>query len=77
MARLDHIDRAAFMKKIITEGLEHTRLKIALQKYILHEISIGKAAEIAKMPLYEFIQKLTELGISSGLSLKDYQNLME
>ncbi|MCK4379794.1 MAG: UPF0175 family protein [Candidatus Lokiarchaeota archaeon] len=76
LAKHENLDRAALVKKLLIEGLQQERLNFAMQKYILKEISIEKAAEIAKMSLHEFIHKITQLGIPSNLTLEDFKKIL-
>jgi len=76
LAKYKNLDRAALVKKLLIEGLQQERLNFAVQKYILKEISIEKAADIAKMSLHEFIHKITQLGIPSNLTLEDFKKIL-
>ena len=53
------------------------REKLAIQKYINKEISIGRAAEISGLSLYELIEVFSRLGITSNLSIEDIQKVLE
>ena len=48
----------------------------SIQKYLLKEISIERAAEISKVSIHEVILKLTQLGIPSNLTLEDYKKIL-
>jgi len=76
LAEQENLDRSALVKKILIEGLQQERLSFAVQKYILKEISIEKASEIAKMSLHEFIFRLSQLGIPSNLTLEDFKKII-
>ena len=76
LAKEEHLDRAALVKKILLEGLHRERVNYAIQKYILKEISIERAAQIAKLSMYEFLAVLQELGISNNVSLETLKELV-
>ncbi len=76
LAKYENLDRSSLVKKILIRGLQQERLNLAVQKYVLKEISIEKAAEIAKLSLHEFISKLSQLGIPSNLSLEDFRKII-
>ena len=76
LAEQQNLDRSSLFKKILIEGLQQERLSFAIQKYVLKEISIEKAAEIAKLSLHEFIHKMSQLGISSNLTLEDFKKIL-
>jgi predicted HTH domain antitoxin len=75
LARQKNLDRSSLVRKILIEGLQQERLNFAIQKYILKEISLDRAAEIAKISIHEMILKLTELNIPSNITLKDLEKL--
>ncbi|MGV9171652.1 MAG: UPF0175 family protein [Promethearchaeia archaeon] len=76
LAKEENLDRPSLVRKILIEGLQQERLKVAIRKYAIKEISIKKAAEIAKLSIHEFIHKLTELGIGSNLTVEDYEKIL-
>ena len=76
LAEEENLDRSSLVRKILIEGLQQERLNIAIQKYTLKEISIERATEIAKLSMHEFIQKLTQLGIPSNLTVEDFKKIL-
>lgn len=76
LAKQKNLDRSSLVKKILIEGLQQERLSFAIQKYVLKEVSIEKASEIAKMSLHEFILKLSQMGIQSNLTLEDFKKIV-
>ena len=76
LAKLENLDRSALVRKILIEGLQQERLNFALQKYMLKEISLERAAEIARISLHELILKMSQLGIPSNFSLEDFEKVL-
>ena len=76
LAKEENLDRSALVRKILLEGLQRERLNFALQKYMLKEISIERAAEIAKISIHEIILKMSQLGITSNLTLDDFEKIL-
>ena len=76
LAKEENLDRSALVRKILIEGLQQERLNFALQKYMLKEISIERAAEIAKISIHEIILKMSQLGITSNLTLDDFEKIL-
>ncbi len=76
LAKEENLDRSALVRKILLEGLHQERLNFALQKYMLKEISIERAAEIAKISIHDIILKMSQLGISSNLTLDDFEKIL-
>lgn len=76
LAENENLDRSSLIKKILIEGLQKERFNFAIKKYVLKEISIERAAEIAKISLHEFLSKMSQLGIPSNLSIEDFKKIM-
>ncbi len=76
LAAQENLDRAALVKKIMLEGLKHERLNFAIQKFVLQEISVERAAEIAKVSIHEILAVLAKLGIPSNMTVEDFQKLI-
>ena len=43
---------------------------------MIKEISIERAAEIAKIPLHDLILKMSQLGIPSNLTMADFEKIL-
>ncbi len=76
LAEQENLDRSALVKKILIEGLQQERLNFALQKYMIKEISIERAAEIARISLHDLILKMSQLGIPSNLTMDDFEKIL-
>ena len=76
LAKHENLDLSSLIKKILIEGLQLERLNFAIQKYLLKEISLESAAEIAKISLHELILKVSQLGIPSNLTLEDFKKIL-
>lgn len=61
LAKYENLDRSSLVKKILIEGLQQERLNFVIQKYLLKEISLERAAEIAKISIHELILKVSQL----------------
>ncbi len=76
LAEYENLDRSALIKKILIEGLHQERLNFALQKYLRKEISIERAAEIARVSMHDIILKMSQLGIPSNLTIEDFEKIL-
>lgn len=76
LAKEENLDRAALVKKVLVEGIKNERLNVAIQKYVLKQISIEKASHIAGVSLYNFIEILSKYQISTGMTADDYKSLL-
>ncbi len=70
-----HIEQSEVVRDLINSG----SLYLAIKGYASGKYSIGKAAHLVKLPLSEFIDILSELGIKSKIDREDllegYENL--
>ena len=62
-AKQQHLDKSAFTKKLLHESLDEYKVKQAFDLFKQKKISFGKAAEIAEIPLQEFLIELKNRGI--------------
>lgn len=76
LAEQENLDRSALVRKILIEGLQQERLNFALQKYMIKEISIERAAEIARISIHDLILKMSQLNIPSNLTLEDIKRIL-
>ena len=76
LAENENLDRSALIKKVLIEGIQQERFNFAIKKYVLQEISLERAAEIAKISIHELIVKITQLGIPSNLTIEDFKKLI-
>jgi len=70
LAKSEGRNRSDAFRDIFKVGLAQKRQRLALEKYGRGEVSMGKAAEIAGISLWEFIElvseKKTELNITAN-----------
>ncbi|MGQ4915600.1 MAG: UPF0175 family protein [Candidatus Asgardarchaeia archaeon] len=57
-------DKAAVLRQLIEKGLREELIKLAIEKLKNKEVSIWKAAEIADLSLWEFIDELRKRKIT-------------
>lgn len=75
MTKQKNLDRSSLVRKVLIEGIKRERLKFAIQKYIMKEISIERAAEIAKISIHELMLKLEELNVPSNITMEDLKKI--
>jgi len=70
-------DLSKAVRDLVTRG----RILLAVERYKKGEASLGKAAELAGLPLGQMMTILTEFGVESKLEKEDYlhglQNLQK
>lgn len=75
LAREASLDRAELARRLLRDGLRQERLEMALRRYRRAEVSIGRAAEIARVSLYEIIDRVHEEGIPYALDASEIDEL--
>jgi predicted HTH domain antitoxin len=69
------------LSKAVRDMVTRGRILLAVERYKKGEASLGKAAELAGLPLGQLMTMLTEFGVESRLEREDYlqglKNLME
>ena len=70
-AKKEKVDRSTITRKLLAKALEEKKLEYALERYKKGEITIGKAAEIAKKDLREMMLIAAKRGIEFQYSLRD------
>ncbi|MAF13571.1 MAG: hypothetical protein CMI53_01625 [Parcubacteria group bacterium] len=68
IATREKIDKSTAVRELVEMG----KVYFAISKYKEGKISIGKAAEIADLPLSEIMDLFADLGIRSNLTMEDY-----
>jgi predicted HTH domain antitoxin len=64
LSRYDSVSKSAELRRLLTVAVKHTRLERGIQAFINREASLSKAAEIAKMGVWDFMDELSRRGIS-------------
>ncbi len=58
-----YLDRTTVLRQALAKGLRGLRLELALQKYVAGEVSAWKAATLAKVTLWDFLDFLKQKGV--------------
>lgn len=72
-AKEEHESRGQALRELLING----RIMTAIVMYKRNKISIGKASEVAGVCISEFMDLLSEFGISSNVTLEDYKESLE
>jgi predicted HTH domain antitoxin len=68
MAKEEGSDLSKAVRDTVTRG----RILLAIEKYKKGEASLGRAAELAGVPLGQMMKILTEFGVESRVEKEDY-----
>jgi predicted HTH domain antitoxin len=66
-------DRAAVLRNLIATGVRHWKLEYALKLYTDQKATTWKAAELAGLSLYEFIEVLRSRRIPAQFTTEDLE----
>lgn len=73
----EHTDRSTLVRTLLSTALTERKITYALKKYQEKEVTIGKAAELAGVPLRRMLQIAADRGIPFQYTtddlLKDFQ----
>ena len=72
-AKQEQTDKSNIIRKLLTAAVKQKRLEYALNEYGKRNVSLGKAAEIAKMPLADFMMVAAERKIPINYSLESLE----
>ena len=60
------------LSKAVRDMVTRGRILLAVERYKTGEASLGRAAELAGVPLVQMMTILTEFGVESRLEKEDY-----
>lgn len=63
LAKMLRTSRSEILRRVIDNGLKNTRMKIAMEKVLEKEFSLGRAAEFSGVSLHRMAEYLAERGI--------------
>ncbi len=61
------------LSKAVRDLVKRGRILLAVEKYKKGEASLGKAAEVAGLPVGQMMTLLGEFGVRSRIDLEDYR----
>ncbi len=56
-AKHEQTDKSTIIRKLLASAVKHKRLEYALSEYAERRVSLGKASELAKMPISDFMEE--------------------
>ncbi|MFQ5887078.1 MAG: UPF0175 family protein [Candidatus Hydrothermarchaeales archaeon] len=72
-AREEKLPKSAVIRKLLALGVEYDRLKKGIELYRDRKVSLGKAAEIAGVPITQMMDWLLRFGVKSNITMEDYR----
>ena len=73
ISREERSDLSKAVRDLVTRG----RVLLAIEKYRKGEVSLGKAAEVAALPMGQMMTFLGEFGVRTRIDQEDYRQSLE
>lgn len=77
ISKMEKKTKSNVLREVLDKGIKERKLEIALEKFRNNEISIGKAAKIAEIPLSQFMDTLVEKKIDIHYGIKELEEDFE
>ena len=71
------VEEQSDLSKAVRDLVTRGRILLAVEKYKKGEASLGKAAEVAGLPVGQMITLLEEFGVRSRIDREDYRQSLE
>lgn len=77
IAEIEKLDKSSVIRRLLNKAIPAWKLKYALKLYQNKEISLGKAAELSALSIWELLEKLSQKKIPLNYDLEDLKNDFE
>jgi predicted HTH domain antitoxin len=71
---VEKTDMSTTVKRLLQEGVENWKISNAVERYRRGDVSMGRGAEIAGVPVWEFMEILEDRGIDVGYTEEDLED---
>ena len=69
----DQLDRSTAVRRLLERGIESWQLETAVRRYQDGEVSLGKAAQLAGLSTWRFLDVLNERDIEANYTTDDLE----
>ena len=74
IAETEMLDTSSTIRRLLKEGIRLWKIDHAIEQFQNNEISIGKAAEMCKMPILDFLTILSNKKIPIHYDIDDFMD---
>ncbi len=74
IAKLENLDRSSVVRRLLNKAIPEWKLEYALKLYQHKEISLGKAAELSSLSIWEMLEKLSQNSIPLNYDLEELES---
>ena len=71
IAKEEHLDKSSLIRRLLSDAIIERRKQKALKLYGNRKVSIGKAANIAKISIWEMLELIQEKSLHIDYSLAE------
>lgn len=75
--RYEKATKSALLRDIVERGIKEKKLAIALEKFRNEEVTVGKAAQLAGIPLTKFLDILKEKSLEFHYTVEELREDVE
>ncbi len=73
VAKEENSDKSKVIRELLSSAVREKLLDLALEKYSKKEVSLGRAAELAKIQVADFMVRASEMRIPLNISQKSLE----
>jgi len=73
----EKVPMSVMIRKLLALGVEYERLRRGMELYRDRKASLGKAGEIAGIPVTQMMDWLIRFGVKSNITLEEYRAGLE
>ena len=74
LAEATGVARSDLLREVVQRGIAAKRLDVAIEAYRTRRSSLGRAAEIAQLPIAAFLDEVRRQGIVLSYDLREFQH---
>lgn len=72
-AKQEQTDKSTIIRKLLTSAVKQKRIEYALKEYAERKVSLGRAAELARMPISDFMMEAAKHHIPMNYSVESLE----
>lgn len=77
VAQEEQVDKSKIIRDLLAEAVKKRIIRLAIEKYARRKVSIGRAAELARIPIADFMVLLAEQKVPFNYTLESLKEDME
>ena len=70
-AKQEQTDKSTIIRKLLASAVKQKRIDYALKEYAERRVSLGRAAELARMPISDFMEEAAKHHIPMNYTKED------